>query len=335
MREGDVGVEIWESLAHHALQHYALLSPQIEFIRHNENITCKATDRDGHQYVLRIHLPVEGFSLATAQHSFTALNGEMEIIKAIGENTDIPMQRPVANSNGWFVTQLENQGQIVYATLLTWVQGKPLDHRDPNWKDQARATGIMTAKLHNFAASWNPGNLERHSYDRAKLDAAIAVLGQGVGMDLFGQEQIEVIRQGGVRIGALMTELDQRREVTWGLVHADLNKGNLIVCKDSVSPIDFCLCGFGYFYMDLGGISADFGPLTVRRAFLEGYRTLREIPLGDIRYIEGFFVMSILLFMATHLHNPQVHQWFQRRIKPICSQYILPLIDGQSFYAEI
>ena len=39
-------------------------------------------------------------------------------------------------------------------------------------------------------------------------------------------------------------------------------------------PIDFSLSGHGYFMFDIGGLSADFGPLNVRQALISGYRSV-------------------------------------------------------------
>ncbi len=51
-----------EDMVRRALQSYHFTDPEISFIRHNENITCRVTE-DGERYVLRIRNPVEGFSL--------------------------------------------------------------------------------------------------------------------------------------------------------------------------------------------------------------------------------------------------------------------------------
>ena len=41
-----------------ALAHYNITLPEIELLRHNENLTYRV----GNEYLLQIHEPVEGFS---------------------------------------------------------------------------------------------------------------------------------------------------------------------------------------------------------------------------------------------------------------------------------
>ena len=41
-----------------ALAHYNITVPEIELLRHNENLTYRV----GNEYLLQIHEPVEGFS---------------------------------------------------------------------------------------------------------------------------------------------------------------------------------------------------------------------------------------------------------------------------------
>ncbi|MEW6723906.1 MAG: hypothetical protein AB1331_03145 [Bacillota bacterium] len=78
------------------MEEYEISEPQVEFIRHNENLTCSVTDgQTGERYVLRVHQPIEGFA-ATAQHSHEALEAELQFMEVLGQGT----QRPVRNRAG-------------------------------------------------------------------------------------------------------------------------------------------------------------------------------------------------------------------------------------------
>lgn len=319
------------------LEQYIISNPQVTYIRHNENLTCKVTDGiTNEEYVLRIHMPKEGFSLTTAQHSYSNLCSELQFINAIYENTDLAVQRPVKNKNGLFVSEVRDNDRTIYATVLTWIKGEIISREDADFGKQAYLTGIMTAKLHDFSSKWVDGReLKRHSYGKEKMKSVIKQIEEGVSLNLIKNEEFKVIEQGGEKIISLMEELDKRSFDRKGIIHADLHKSNLIVHNETITPIDFCLCGHGYFYMDLGGILADFSPLKIRKEVLRGYRSIRAIKDTDIKYIEGFFIMSILLFMATHLHNPNEKEWYLRRTKAICKDYIKPLLNDERFYENI
>jgi Ser/Thr protein kinase RdoA (MazF antagonist) len=328
-----------EHLAHIVLKQYFISQPRLTFIRHNENYTCKITDGStSEEYVMRMHVPVEGFSQITTQHSHSNLYSELKFIKAIGENTNISVQIPVRNKMGLYISEIIDpySKKTIYTTILTWVNGETMSHENPNWEQQAYQTGIMTAKLHNFSSSWAEGRLlDRQRYDTSKLISAIKSIEEAVDLDLMDSYHYKIIQNGGVKICELMEELDKISFNSKGLIHADLQRTNLIVHENIVTPIDFCLCGYGYFYMDLGGLLADFSSLSARKALLEGYRGIRELPVSDMKYIEAFFVMVILLCMATHLHNPNMKEWYLRRTKPICNDYIIPFINNKRFYENI
>lgn len=333
--KGDAVVRNLEQLVHIALEQYLVYNPDISFIRHNENYTCKVVDGcTNEEYVLRIHNSAKGFSSSTVQHSFDSLCAELQFIKAIGENTDISVQKPVKNRNGSLVSEIIEKGSNgrAYATLLTWIKGEPMSKGSPEWRIQAYETGVLTAKLHSFSQGYDEGRyLKRHSYDISKLKQTAASIEEAVGLELMDSEHYKLIQKGGERICQLMKELDNSPG-SKRLIHADLGKSNLIVYKDTVTPIDFCLCGHGYYYMDLGGLLADADSLQARKAILEGYRSKRELPETDMKYIEGFFVMSVLLCMAAHLHNPKMKDWYLRRTKLICSDYVIPLINDERFW---
>ncbi len=131
-----------------------------------------------------------------------------------------------------------------------------------------------------------------------------------------------------------MGELNDRPG-SFGLVHADLAVANLIVHGETVTPIDFAMSGYGYFMQDLGDLSASFGPLRIRRAMLAGYGTVRGLVDSELKYVEAFFVSSILYFMAIHLYSRDRHEWFRRRVPVICEKYIGPLLRDQRFYEDI
>jgi len=328
-----------EQLAYEVVKQYPISEPKLTFIRHNENYTCKVTDGStGEEYVLRIHIPIEGFSTMGIQHSYSNLYGELTFLKAISQNTDISVQKPVNNKDGLLVSQITDQdnGQIVYVTLLTWIKGEIMSTEGTNSEQQAYETGVMLAKLHNFTSSWEEGRtLDRIKYDAPKMISAINSIEEAIGLGLMDSEEYSIIQSGGMRICELMEELERDSFGAEGLIHADMQNTNLIVYENTVTPIDFCGCGHGYFYIDFGCLFASFNSSTMRNALLDGYRSIRKLPESDMKYIEASFVMVILLCMSLHLHNPKMREWYLRRTKPICDNYIVPLINNERFYENI
>ncbi|MCL2416249.1 MAG: hypothetical protein FWD01_05475, partial [Defluviitaleaceae bacterium] len=66
-----------------ALELYSFANPNVELIRHNENMTYKIIDDMG-SYVLRIHQPVDGFNLdllLADMNKTTLIADEMAILQ--------------------------------------------------------------------------------------------------------------------------------------------------------------------------------------------------------------------------------------------------------------
>lgn len=325
-------MEQWKSMIDDILIQYSLSKPNVEFIRHNENLTCQVIDEwSKMKYVLRVHLPIEGFLGTTAQHDLPSLNAELMLIEAIGTNTDIQVQKPIRNQKGDLVTSITDEHRkTIHATLLSWVEGNSIDLKDPNIIEYAYLVGVMIAKLHRFSDHWEEtSSLNRHHYDQKKVDRVLKLLEEGIELNKFSKEQYKIINKGGEKIKELMSQLDKSRGMK-GIIHADLARGNLIIKDGNVTPIDFCLCGHGYYYMDIAGATSDL--IKYKDVLLKGYETIRTIPKEDYLYIDAFFLFSIYLFMSTHLKNSKFDDWFERRIEPICQEYVIPLINNQPFF---
>jgi hypothetical protein len=99
---------------------YSITEPEIEFIRHNENITFKVTDKqDNKTYLLRIHKPSTA-GLYGIQHTLEGLESEMYILQGLARGEYLPAQKPVAGRMGQLVTAYTgSEIGSCYATLLT------------------------------------------------------------------------------------------------------------------------------------------------------------------------------------------------------------------------
>jgi Ser/Thr protein kinase RdoA (MazF antagonist) len=326
-----------ERLAESALTEYGFGDPVLEFIRHNENLTFKVTDRSTcKSYLLRIHTPIAGFPKGI-RNSVAGIRSEIRTIEAIRQHTDILVQQPHENLRGETVTTLpiDSRAEANHCTVLGWLPGETIDDQDPELEDKAFRIGSLAARLHQFSEWWTTTTeLERPTYDSVFLHGMIRRVRQGVATGLVSERHFRKLEEGAAFIGTRMEELDTRPG-TRGIIHADLQKSNLVESENTIAPIDFGLSGHGYFLFDLGGLMADFGPAAVRDRILEGYNRVRSITEADLRYVEAFFVQSIIHCMGFHVQNREMHDWFERRMGPICEDYVQPLLDGKPFYQLI
>ena len=110
------------NLIQEAPAHYDFTDPRLDFIRHNENITYRVTDAAG-SYLMRIHQPVEGFSLGIHRRERAVeeyVRNEMELIEYVGGEGRVTVQKPVGNRSGELVTLLADGTPV---TVLEWVPG--------------------------------------------------------------------------------------------------------------------------------------------------------------------------------------------------------------------
>ena len=319
-------------LALTALGEYGREGATLTLLRHNENAVYRVEGLGGAIFVLRLPTPAPGLSAGQLMHQRDWLESELRWLEALDRGSDIGVQRPMRTEKGALLAEV-SEGTL--ASLLQWLPGEPLNQRDENAAELAQRAGELAARLHNFVLDWPEGSLlPRPAYDGARIAAAMDRLRRGVALGLFGEDSCRVLNEGAERI-AMLTDRENRTPAAHGLIHGDLGLGNLIVCGGKVSPIDFGLCGHGPLLMDVGGMLGAFDFPALRRAMLTGYRSLRPIPPAQEPVVEAFFLASIYFFMALHLENPPIREWFGRRLPIILREYIDPFRRGEGFLQSL
>ena len=372
-----------ENLLQEALSRYNLSDAAAEFIRHNENITYKVLMGDN-AYLLRIHVPREGFSLGilgiSEGEKFEFISGEMTLLSHL-HKSGFAAQMPVRNAEMDYVTRLSDGS---CATLLEWIPGADLDGL-PMTCDMAYELGEMAARLH--IALDDLGNMVAHR--RTVLDSfaqkrelspappgdlndtgkrcqnACDNLAQGIvspRTSLYSYGELPIRRisytlplmdeiKSAIRLAASSGHFDRNaeraalmaadavrdvmrlmygQEGSMGYCHADLCLSNVLRTDRGLVPIDFSLSGWGYRMMDLGGLAAQLNTPEHTAQMIRGYERMREIKT-DIRAIEAFYALSILLFIACQSGRYCGEDWFGAAMKRWSEECFLPLSYGDRF----
>jgi len=287
-----------EWLARKVLESYSFTDPVLEFMRHNENMTYKITDRGNScTFLLRIHKPVtEG--LFGIQHTLEGLKSETALLQELGLNRVFGVQMPVANRFGEYVTvcHLEDMGAAAfYATLLEWIDGDTFRHEEKNLDEIVYAIGVNLARFHRFTrASAVLKDLHRPVYGSEKIDNTLEKLRHGVEVDLYSREHYGIMTEVLAQVKGFMRELDSQ-EGAWGLIHADIQRGNIVI-TESGEPcfIDFCLSGYGYYLFDIGSASTKIESKQ-RDIFLKGYTSQTSFSKESLRYVKFFLRKNMFL----------------------------------------
>lgn len=319
-----------------ALEQYGITDFTSDVIRHNENITVKVKNHnDNMQYLLRIHEPITR-NLYGVQHTIEGLNAEIFLLNNLSIKTDLSLQKPIKNKKESFISTIidSKENATFLCTLLTWIDGTEFTGTEPNAENVAYDLGILLAKIHNFSRSWEiPSPYIRPIYNIEKYTHLINSLEYGVKKELFSKEQYEIVLETLEKIKATFNSTIRTKN-SWGIIHADLQGGNIIVNNNLISPIDFCFSGYGYFLFDLGITLCSF-KTKLRRKILEGYTTTRNINKEDYNLISACFILSILGAFGFSINNPQRHEWIQRRMPYVTSEYCLRFLNGENFILEI
>ncbi|WP_165921251.1 phosphotransferase enzyme family protein [Paenibacillus albiflavus] len=319
--------------AEKVLMHYSFIEPIIEFIRHNENITFKVTNKpDNRKYLLRIHKPIsDGFS--GLQHTRDGLQSEMVFLREIDQKNILKVQRPVLNKEGELVTEyISDQFGTSYATLLEWIEGSTLSQNEDNIDQIIYRLGENLASLHEFSQTLMPLELHRPVYNAKRIDETLTELRQGTNNAILNQEDYDVINSVLSIVKEQLVELDSR-ENTWGYIHADFQLGNVIVSEQNQYPflIDYCLFGYGYYLFDLGSASSMLKS-ELRKTFLDGYASKTSFSFDDIRYIEGQIFMDIFISYVFFINDSEKNGWIKEHASKICNTLCRDFLEGKEVY---
>lgn len=103
------------------------------------------------------------------------------------------------------------------------------------------------------------------------------------------------------------------------------------MCHDNrIAPIDFSLCGYSHFYMDIGGLFGHIDSDTDKRHLLEGYESVRDIEIKP-HYIEPYFALQVILFIACQYERAAEWDWFGSAMERWCRDIFKPLAERTDF----
>lgn len=319
--------EVFCELAQLALQEYDLVEYELNYIGQSGTIIYHVTETGNQkQYSLRIHQSLskgdekEWSSKETIQSELTWLN-------ALSKEADLQVPAPIRNKKNSFITELNHENSIVYCTLLHWIQGeqKPFIAT----MEDAAKVGSMIGKLHKQSSKWEaPEGFSRPFFDERKLEGSLRKIKESINNGTL-KKSGESLLLAGEKAEKVIMKLE-KKQTSWGIIHADLIPSNYIFYEDKVSPIDFGACGFGFYLFDLGWTFSYIHP-AFREGFLNSYSSFFELPSNYESLLETFFVLGLLDTLGFWLGLPDSSEWLEGHIDKLLAREFQSYINDKPF----
>ncbi|MGA5564318.1 phosphotransferase enzyme family protein [Streptomyces platensis] len=305
------------SLAFESLERHGVVAREIRLLQFEDNAVY-LVEADDARYVLR--MSVRDGRSPQEQESELAWIDSLIAEKAIIVPKPVYMRpdRKVLSQTppGW--------PESVTTAVFEWIPGKA----SPGSLNMGMVEelGRVTAKLHEHATHYQiPAGFSRPEWGHVEIFDSGAALRSPLARERLSVEERSLLLQVGE---VVRNQLPDHAAAEWGLIHADLHRGNLVVTPEGgVAVIDFDDCGLGHYMLDVATVLSSFlrscGTAEYPEfaaSYCRGYRSVRDFPRSVDRLNE-FLVMRdmIILNFILGSENQAVTEWGPDRTRGILS----------------
>lgn len=267
-------------------------------INHSENQTFQIDTPEQGTFTLRIH--------RTGYQSRAAIESELAWLAALRRDTTLPIPEPVPGRDGQLLQSFDTPRGERMAVLFRFIAGQE-PQPDRNLGDLFVILGRYAAAMHNHVTTWQrPAGFVRPAWQAATILDADGPWGDwrlAPGVNDSNRPVLDRLDSTlWLRLAAYGTGADR-----YGLIHADMRLGNLLVDGDKVTLIDFDDCGFCWFIYDFAAAISfhETNPAipALRSSWLEGYQSSRALTPEDIGAIDSMVMlrrMALLAWIGSH-----------------------------------
>jgi Ser/Thr protein kinase RdoA (MazF antagonist) len=289
----------FRALAAAALAAYDLPPYRLTLIAHRYNTTFRLDTAGGARYVLHIH--------RSGSPTVERIGAELTWLAAIRRDTNLEVPDPVPTRTGALLTVAATPGVPAphICNLFHWLPGtRRLSGLLPSHLERV---GELTAHLHDHAIAFGPPpGFARGRVDTLDVETRIRadpfapeVVARIVALVAESLSPAEAAMVAAVIARVRAAEQDLGDDpASFGLIHADLHKYNLLFARGTVRPIDFDDCGFGPrlydFAVTLNELYDEPTYPALRAALLAGYRRVRPLSAAHEAAIDTFLALRRL-----------------------------------------
>lgn len=277
-----------------ALQQYDMVWENIQFIGLSDTVTYKIEGVSAGTYLLRIH---------SDRMSKEEIQSELVFLETLSrqDNLNVPVGVPSCDRCYVLDVDTDEGYKRPYVTLMHWVQGEHL--KEAATDHQAFQMGLLMGRLHQAAIQFDPpAGFVRPVWGVDSFNAKMSGLERYYSRFL-SSEGWDLYQMAAEKIRSDLSAMKPTKE-NYGMIHGDLHSGNIVFSDELPAPIDFGMCGYGYFLYDMAGALLELNP-GLRNAFIQGYESVRDVDSGNVRHLECFFVMFMIENYCHHASNPR------------------------------
>ena len=242
--------EALTALARNALRHWGLEGAPLALHSQSENTVFRVEGGNGSAFALRVHRP--------GYHDLGELESEHVWTRALAAaGIAVPNAVDTVTGDPYATVPLPGSGETRHVGMVEWIDGTPihelLRERDGD-ADVAKChaeLGAVIADFHDATSRWSPPpGFRRHAWDADGLAGERPFWGRF--WEIAGVSDADRARLRTIRDAVLDRLSEFPRAPEWyGMIHADLNVGNVLRAGDRFVAIDFDDAGFGWYGFDL------------------------------------------------------------------------------------
>lgn len=292
-----------------ALRGFGMDAARAKLAAQAENVTFKVSGSDGLSYTLRFHRP--------GYHELEELEAERLWTTALAD-AGINVPEPLAAPDGrsYLPIDVPALGQTRWVGLARWVEGEVLmpTVRDPAADPAAMREcfwrlGQMIAQMHIVATGWQPpASFMRRRLDADGLVGAKPYWGNFWESELLTPDERALLIRVRDRLHGLLSSYGYDK-ARFGVIHADLHPGNVLINDGHLAAIDFDDTASGWFMFDLAVALHQCQDLALFPQFyaacVEGYCETRPLSEGDLRMIPVFLLVRGLAEIGWFADRPE------------------------------
>ncbi|RAP75239.1 phosphotransferase enzyme family protein [Paenibacillus montanisoli] len=317
------------------LRQYSQAAEEIELISYSSKMVYKVRLANKKNYIFELFMKKDQEDSTSNEDNdkyFTmeAIVSEARILHVLKEKVpELKCPSPIANKEGKLLSSITVNGTSLPCLLRTYIAGVELVKGSPAYGKQAYDAGVAAAKLHHCSiqhmqSEYNNRPVHRQSY----VQNIIETLRRGIAVGTITTAQYTIVKDALAFIKRRMDELDQSPD-NLGIVHTDLRDANFLTDGETVIPIDFGRCVYGYLLYDLGEMCAHMGGDTSDiLQIVKGYHSIRPLNRYDIVTIEAFkmlFILSVVAEFILQTDNAYVYDTLEK----LTGKDLVHLLNGE------